>query len=173
MPAPTPATDASFPRPPFSFEDSAGRRISIEADDDAFDDLVSMYADYATEDLSQGLPPRSEEQTREWVRGLLDDGVNVLARHGERVVGHAALVPFGDMAELVIFVHQEYQQAGIGSNLIRVLLGEGEDSGIDRVWLTVERSNTVAVNLYKSVGFETTTEAMELEMELDLGNTGS
>lgn len=168
MVAPTPSTDEPFPRPLFSFEDDAGRRITAESSDDSFEDLVSMYGDFAAKGLSQGLPPRTEERTREWLSGLLDDGVNVHARHEEGAVGHAALVPFDDMAELVIFVHQDYQEAGIGSRLIRVLLGEGEDAGIDRVWLTVERTNTVAVNLYHSVGFETTAEGIDLEMELDL-----
>ncbi|MFB6296848.1 MAG: GNAT family N-acetyltransferase, partial [Halobacteriales archaeon] len=72
--------------------------------------------------------------------------------------------------ELAIFVHHQYQGAGVGSRLIRHLLGEGERRGVERVWLTVERWNAPAVNLYEDVGFETTkAESFELEMALRLG----
>lgn len=171
MALPPSATGDSFHRPPVSFVDDDDRRITIDVTDDAtVDDLVSMYTDFAAKDRSQGLPPRTEGRTREWVTGLLDDGVNLLARHEERVVGHAVLLPFDEMAELAIFVHQAYQQAGIGSTLIRALLGEGEATGIDHIWLSVGRTNTVAVTLYRSVGFEKTVNGMELEMELELSD---
>ncbi len=168
-----PPPDGSFPRPPRSFEDEAGRQIAVAAVDGGGgalrDDLAAMYAEFPDADRSQGLPPRDEARRREWVATLLDDGINVLARHGDRVVGHAVLVPFDGMAELAIFVHPDYQRAGVGSRLVRALLGAGERAGVERVWLCVGRSNVVAVNLYRSVGFETTSEGVELEMELSLG----
>jgi|AntDeeMinimDraft_6_1070357.scaffolds.fasta_scaffold13020_2 ribosomal protein S18 acetylase RimI-like enzyme len=172
MAASPPTAGESFARPPLSFVDGDDRRIAIEATDgdDAFDDLAAMYDDFADEDLSQGVPPRDERRRHEWIEGLLTDGVNVLARHEDSVVGHAILVPFDDRSELAIFVHQDYQHAGVGSKLIRALLGEGEAADIDRVWLCVERSNDVAINLYRSVGFETTIDRMELEMELEFGD---
>lgn len=165
-----PATDDAFPHPPRTFVDGEDREITVEASDDVQDGLLSMYADFAPEDRSQGIPPREEDRLQAWVVDLFEDGVNVLARHGDRVVGHAVLLPFDDRAELAIFVTREYQSAGIGSALLRALLGEGSDAGIERVWLSVARSNAAAVSLYRSVGFETTARGLELEMELVLGD---
>ncbi|WP_394327453.1 GNAT family N-acetyltransferase [Haladaptatus sp. W1] len=98
------------------------------------------------------------------------DGLNVIAWNDDDVAGHATLVPDGNSSyELAIFVHQDYQRAGIGSHLIRTLLGYGRAQDIDKVWLTVERWNRAAVNLYRNVGFETAdAESFELEMVLRL-----
>jgi ribosomal protein S18 acetylase RimI-like enzyme len=78
-------------------------------------------------------------------------------------------VPDDDACELAIFVLQAYQRAGIGTSLIRTLLGYGAEAGVERVWLTVERWNRAATNLYEKIGFETSNaESFELEMALRL-----
>lgn len=161
-----------FPRPPLSFADAADREIEVAAladGDGAVDGLAEMYGDFAAADRAQGLPPRTDRQIREWAQRLLDEGVNVVARHGDRTVGHAALLPYDDTAELVIFVHPDYQEVGIGSRLIRALLGRGQEAGIGHVWLSVQQDNHVARHLYRSVGFETIERhEIEYEMERDL-----
>lgn len=82
------------------------------------------------------------------------------------VVGHATLVPDGDGAyELAIFVLAGYQGAGIGTELLKGLLGAGAAHGIDRVWLTVEPWNGAAKHLYRKVGFETS-DATGFETEM-------
>ncbi len=147
--------------PPRSFEDSGGREIRVHTYgegpvDDESEALVEMYVGYDPEDRAQGIPPTGEETVREWLETILDPGsTNVVAWHGNRAIGHATLVPDGtDAYELAIFVLAGYQSAGIGTRLIEALLGAGREEGIDRVWLTVERWNTPAVNLYRKVGFE-------------------
>ncbi|USZ69502.1 GNAT family N-acetyltransferase [Halorussus salilacus] len=159
-----------LPEPPVSFADGEGREIEIRPyEDDDFEAVVEMYVDFDSADRAQGIPPATESRVREWFEALLD-GLNVVAWHGDRAVGHATLVPGGDDAyELAIFVHQDYQRAGIGSKLIRALLGHGRANGVEKVWLTVERWNRAAVGLYESVGFETYgTESFEIEMSLKL-----
>lgn len=95
-------------------------------------------------------------------------------------VGHAVLVPDTDEPgatadpgeyewELAIFVLQEYQGAGIGTSLLAHLLGEAAATGIEHVWLTVERWNGAAISLYKRTGFETvSTESFDIEMAIRL-----
>jgi ribosomal protein S18 acetylase RimI-like enzyme len=160
-----------FPRPPRSFTDGHDRPIEIrEADDVDGEAVVEMYAAYTDADRAQGIPPRERRDVAEWVENMLADGINLVAWHDDDAVGHAALFPYDDTAELVIFVHPAYHHAGIGSRLIRALLGAGQRSGLDHVWLSVQRDNHVAMNLYRSVGFETTRrERSEHEMELELG----
>jgi GNAT superfamily N-acetyltransferase len=167
-------TGQRFPRPPSRFTDHDGRAIEIRTGFPR-DALAEMYDDFAPSSRAQGLPPVGERRIQEWL-DVLEEGVNVVTSHvddqssSDIAVGHACLLDCGDgTSELTIFVHQDYQLAGIGSRLIRGLLGAGQANGVERIWLTVERSNHVAMNLYRSVGFETSSAGgIEHEMELQL-----
>lgn len=171
------AVSGPYPSPPIELEDEEGREITIREFEGDRDALVEMYDDFDPADRAQGIPPVGEERIRDWLDHLLcDDCYNVLAIHDDEIVGHSTLV--GDDAgdyELAIFVHQDFQGAGIGTDLLEALLGLGERAGIERVWLTVERWNRPAINLYKKVGFETTdAQSFEHEMSIRLReSTGS
>lgn len=174
----------SFPSPPTDFTDAEGRSIEVqvleEDDEDQVDALVEMYEAFDPADRAQGIPPTGERRIRDWLVPILAGGVNVVALHGDDVAGHATLVPdtddpeaiddYGDVEwELAIFVHQTYQQAGIGTRLLRNLLGYASDRGIECVWLTVERWNGPAITLYENVGFELCgSESFEQEMSIRL-----
>jgi len=164
-----------FRAPPLSFTDEDGREIRIRTPDDpegVQEALVEMYDAFDSADRAQGLPPIGAAAIREWIDTVLaDDCLNVLACHGGDVAGHAMLVPDDDAFELAIFVHQAYQEAGIGTRLLESLLGHGASNGVERVWLTVERWNRPAIGLYRKVGFETTTgRSFELEMSIRLAD---
>ena len=139
---------------------------------DEHEALVDMYVAFDPEDRAQGIPPVGEESIRNWLDEILaEDCLNVVAWDGDRAVGHATLVPdlgedLDDPAyELAIFVLAEYQAAGIGTRLMKTLLGLGREEDIQHVWLTVERWNRPAVALYEKVGFEPSdTGSFELEM---------
>jgi ribosomal protein S18 acetylase RimI-like enzyme len=159
--------------PPRSFSDRDGRDIEIRRYDDEFETLVEMYLQFDPEDRAQGIPPTAEKGVRKWLDNLLlDECVNVVAWHGDDAVGHATLVPDTEGAsELAIFVLREFQEAGIGTQLIECLLGAGRESGIEQVWLTVERWNKAATALYRKVGFEPCdTSGFELEMAAKLAD---
>jgi len=166
-----------FPSPPRSCTDEEGRQIRFYAagsegarESDPPPELVEMYADFDSADRAQGLPPIGEAAVREWLETLFEEGYNVLAWHGEEAVGHATLVPDGRGAyELAIFVHQFYRGAGIGTELLRSLLGYGSDQRVEEVWLTVERWNRPAKHLYEKVGFRAVgKETFEREMHIRL-----
>ena len=162
-----------FETPPIAFTDGEGRDVEIreyDGSETSYEALVSMYDSFDPSDRAQGIPPGGESRVREWLDAILtDDCLNVIAWCEGSVAGHATLVPDDEAYELAIFVHQTYQRAGIGTRLIRGLLGCGQAAGIERVWLTVERWNRAAVSLYEKIGFETSnTESFELEMALRL-----
>lgn len=158
-----------FPRPPLSVTDQRGRELTIEAYDDALDPLMEMYGHFGGTSQSQGLPPRTDHQKRTWLKQLLAEGLNVVARLEATVVGHAVLLPYDDTSELAIFVRPEDQSLGIGTALIRGLLGYGQENGLEHVWLSVSRDNRIAMRLYRSAGFETRdNDRGEFEMERNL-----
>jgi GNAT superfamily N-acetyltransferase len=158
--------------PPRPFEDAEGRELRVHAYgegpvEDETEALVEMYVAFDPEDRAQGIPPTGEESVRTWLDSILaPECVNVVAWHGEDAVGHATLVPDNEASyELAIFVLSAYQNAGVGTRLMEALLGAGREGGIDHVWLTVERWNTPAVNLYRKVGFESAgSGSFEMEM---------
>jgi len=160
---------SGLPRPSKTFVDHEGRRVTIREYAGDAAPLSEMYGHFDTDSRSQGLPPRGESRVREWVTDLLENGLNVVARHDGDVVGHAVLVPYEETSELAIFVRPSYQSAGIGTHLIRCLLGHGQANGLNHVWLSVSRDNRIAMNLYRSAGFEIRLrDRGEYEMERDL-----
>ena len=171
----------------------------LDRDESTLDDLTRMYLQFHPADRAQGIPPTGEETIRRWLEPLVETGLNVGVRRlneqgGNRgneggetseadepaYVGHATLVPqegdpFADGEpdatawELAIFVLQDYQRAGVGTQLLEHLLGEASARGIERVWLTVERWNGPAIALYERVGFETVgSESFDREMAIRL-----
>lgn len=161
-----------FTPPPRTFKDRAGRTVYVdEYADEYLDPLVDMYIAFDPQDRAQGIPPTNEARIRDWLDAILsNDGVNVIARTDTQLVGHATLVPDGeDEYELAIFVLDEYQESGIGTELITALLGSGVEQGIEYVWLSVERWNAAARALYRKVGFEPSeTDSFEFEMSIRL-----
>jgi len=141
--------------PPVTFADEAGREIDLrayrETDDEA---LVAMYDGFDSSQRAQGIPPLGKSAVRSWLERIRD-GPDVLALHDGRVVGHVSFVPADEGHELAIFVHQDYQNAGIGSHLLAAGLDHAREAGVPRVWLSVERQNRRAKRLYRRAGFST------------------
>lgn len=170
------ATTDSFAEPPVEYTDQEGRRIRITvagngAVDTEAEALAEMYDGFDPADRAQGIPPSRRGAIESWLAELLDpEGLNVIAWHGNQAVGHATLVPNGsDAYELAIFVHQDYQRAGIGRQLMEAILGAAQKRDIENIWLTVEQWNTAAKELYQSVGFDIIrSESFEIEMALSL-----
>jgi len=160
----------SFPSPPREVTDAEGRTIELRRGKGETEALVEMYLDFSPEDRAQGIPPTDEEGIRQWLDVVSRSGLDVIAWHDNKAVGHVMLVSDDDDAcELAIFVLQPYQGAKIGTELLRSVLGAATEEGIERVWLSVERWNTPAVSLYKKIGFETTgSERFEKMMALRL-----
>lgn len=168
--------------PPCSFADAQKRRIDLRCPDDASESdrdacgradvssaLCRMYDTFEHADRAQGIPPATPDACRSWVEGLLD-GINVVAWHGGDAVGHAALLEDRHGShELAVFVHPSFRGVGIGTETVQALLDLGRRCGVDRVWLSVARTNRPAVSLYQSLGFETIRAGgPEMEMELEL-----
>jgi len=81
--------------------------------------LLEMYRTFSPKPASQGLPPEDPETCQSWVKTLFRAGLNALAWRGDRVIGHAVLIPDvkGKSGELAIFVDQYHRNVGIGTEL--------------------------------------------------------
>lgn len=147
-------TDELLRDHPFSFRAADGTRVAIgDATSRDADALAAMYDAFPTNDRTQGLPPADTDERREWIETLLG-AQSVVARRDSHVIGHAALIEAGDAHELAVFVAPDARGVGIGTALLRGLLGAHRSRGGGRVWLAVEATNRCARALYRRFGFE-------------------
>lgn len=106
-----------------------------------------------------GLPSERIERTEEFFNRLGPDDHVFVAVTGSTVVGMGALfVNSGKLrhtGRLVLMVHGDFQNKGIGSSLLNTLLHLADhDLGLIRLELDVVVDNESAIHLYKKYGFE-------------------
>jgi len=132
--------------------------------------LLSMYEKIDDYNRAMGLPPKARSQLEAWVDRLASNGWNLVVDVGDRIVGHTAVIPAdSDSPEFIIFVHQDYQNSGIGSELIKQLIAYAKDKNHQELTLEVSRGNKQAISVYQNIGFEVTDRKLsELAMALEL-----
>ncbi|WP_415383061.1 GNAT family N-acetyltransferase [Halosimplex sp. TS25] len=138
------------------FVDTEGDRWVVRpptADDR--DALVDMYDDFAPGERAQGLPPRNRSRIVDWLDGLLEEGCNFVVVGQERVVGHALYTPTDDAEpEFAVFVHQDYQHRGIGTEVSEHVLATAVVGDRNALTLVVQPGNRPARRLYDTLGFK-------------------
>jgi RimJ/RimL family protein N-acetyltransferase len=155
--------------PRFTDREGASYLLTQNADS-AFDALVDFYDEYPSRDRSMSLPPLTRPQIESWVDRLLSRGENILAYHDGQLVGHVAYVMTEQgEPELIVFVHGDYQNRGLGTELIRQAIAHAADQGHPALRLHVDVANERALAVYKSLGFvEVDKDGQRLEMRVPL-----
>ncbi len=163
----------NFPRFPLTeFTDRKGDLITLREYDHVKDreNLVDMYESFTPENRCLGLPPSTRIGIEMWVDYLAEDGFSVVAEIGEKIVGHCSIVPSedGKVVDLSIFVHQDYQDRGIGQRMLKKMIEYCKSAGFEGITLITERTNKRAIHVYKKLGFEVVDMHFEYDMYLDL-----
>jgi GNAT superfamily N-acetyltransferase len=161
---PTAATGTDGPEvdplPSSAVHDRNGRALSLTARRPPASEgerLATFYDGFGAAGRAQGIPPASPQRRESWLASLLESAtVDALVSDGPRVVGHATLVAgrCDGPHELTVFVDADYRGAGVGSELLSVLLDAGRAVGVEAAELTVEHGNRAACRLYRRHGFE-------------------
>src|SRR6267378_8372730 len=120
--------------------------------------LVSMYASMSPEAVTWGLPPYDRARIEYWTSDLTNN-ITLLAQLDERVVGHLRLftIPFArrkGIGELLIYIHQDFQNLGLGTLMMRKAIELAKERGYHRIGLTVVADNKRAIKVYEKVGFK-------------------
>jgi len=120
--------------------------------------LVSMYANMSPEALKWGLPPYDRARIEYWNSDLTNN-ITLIARLEERIVGHLRLfrIPFErrkGVGEVLIYVHQDFQNLGLGTRMMRKAIELAKEQGFHRIGLTVVADNHSAIKVYEKVGFK-------------------
>jgi putative acetyltransferase len=120
--------------------------------------LVSMYAALTQESLRWSMPPYNRERI-ERMTSDLENRIILLAVDGPRVVGHlqislATSPRFRGTGDLFVYLHQDFQNAGLGAALMTEAISLARARRVHRIELTVVADNHRAIRLYEKVGFQ-------------------
>jgi len=94
-----------------------------------------------------------------WTRGIFHDCLHVgyncwVYEENGRVLAYAVMsIGGGEAHVLTIVVDEKARGRQLGRDMIRHLLNTARKHKVETVLLEVRPSNTVAVNLYQSIGF--------------------
>lgn len=120
-------------------------------------DIVKMEPKHidgvmVVEHLSFTVPWSRESFTQE----LMTNGFAhyIAAIENDVVIGYAGMWKIEDEGHITnVAVHPEFRGTHIGKKLMEALIKLAKDSGIRAMTLEVRKSNYIALNLYKSLGF--------------------
>lgn len=151
-PAACTGADTCPPRCP-RFLDKPGEPLLVGVySDELFEDVLDMYESFSSQTM--GLPPATRAERIDWLTMLTDNGRNLLVHDGNRVVGHAAVVPEDNPEpELVVFVRDDYQNRGVGTELLKHVIAHTAEAGHEALTLEVTTDNRPAVAVYSTLGF--------------------
>jgi putative acetyltransferase len=126
--------------------------------------LWNMFSTLSEKSLSNLVPPFTRKRIEGWTSKIDNDKVLTIVavlreKDKQRIVGSASLSfntleIFKHKAELSITVHDDYQNKGIGTAMLKHLLSIARMKTLRKVWLLVNTDNDGAVHLYQKVGFE-------------------
>ena len=94
-----------------------------------------------------------------WSRGNFSDSLNSgyscwVLEEGQQIIGYAVLMMVLDEAHLLnISIVKSHQGKGLGRSLLQHMMQIGRNHGGLNMFLEVRPSNTSAISLYESIGF--------------------
>ena len=157
----TPYCPSRCPR----YIDNTGLAIEIlPYHDEDLGSLVTMYDELEWEDRTMGLPPVTRPDIHTWIQTLAADGWNLVAHADNRIVGHVGIAPVeSHEPQFVIFVHHDYHNRGIGSEMVRQVIAYAADRGYDAIELSAASDNKRSIHVYENIGFEQATQQLSTE----------
>ncbi len=126
--------------------------------------LWNMFSTLSEDSVSNLIPPFTRERIEGWTSNINYDEVLAIVavikeKKEQRIVGSASL-KFNQnehskhKAELGITVHDDHQNKGIGTALVKHLLNIARIKKLRKIWLQVNTDNKIAIHIYKKAGFQ-------------------
>jgi len=141
------------------FELKDGAVVSIRAfKSDDFERLVLFFEALRGESMRLSIPHYYDRVRLEKLTSDLERNIFLLGLHEDRIVGMAAI--FGSsllwlrgIGDFMTYVHQDYQNQGLGTHLTRLIIEEARSKGYHRVSLEVVAENVAGIKAYEKAGF--------------------
>ena len=131
-------------------------------------------------DKSRGFTGETEEFIKFWLSDCDENYRNsiIFVEKNDlgEIVGLVCTATYGHDSEKgpivwirEVCVRPEYQNRGIARKLIKQALSHGKMQGATRAFLAADEMNENAIHLYKSLGFEPSTEESQIDMMKTVG----
>lgn len=125
--------------------------------------LWEMFSTLSEASLNNLVLPFTRERIESWTSNInYDKNLPILAlikeKGKQRVIGAASLSfssveTFKHKAEFGVTVHDDYQNMGLGTEMVNHLLDIARKKRLKKVFLLVNTDNVRAVHVYKKCGF--------------------
>jgi putative acetyltransferase len=125
--------------------------------------LWEMFSTLSKKSLANLVKPFTRERIKSWTSNIdYDKNLPILALIQEgrkqRIIGSASLSfhsaeAFRHKAELGVTVHDDYQNLGLGTVMVKHLLEIARKKGLKKVYLLVNTDNSRAICVYEKCGF--------------------
>jgi len=103
--------------------------------------------------------PKTVEEQKKWFKKHGPKNPIIVAENDKEIVGFASLskystrCAYSDTAEISLYVKEQYQGKGIGKQLMKEIVKEGEKAGLHAIIARIAEGNKISVRLHESVGF--------------------
>ena len=116
-----------------------------------------MYASLSEETVRYAFSPFDRKKVETWMTDL-PNTIMLIALSGDRIIGHLMIDKLPspirkNTGDLHIFLHQDFQNAGLGTAMIKESLKLARARGLHRIELSVVADNRSAIGLYEKLGF--------------------
>ena len=125
--------------------------------------LWVMFSTLSTKSASNLLPPFPRDRIEGWTSEIdYDEVLAIVAvlteNDTKRIIGTTSLrfnsqKPLKHKAELGLTIHDDYQNMGIGTALLKHIINVAQTKKLKKIHLNVSTENDCAVHVYKKVGF--------------------
>lgn len=117
-----------------------------------------MYAGLSRDSLRWSMPPYNRERIDRFTSDP-ENKIILVATDRDRIIGHmqigiATNARFRGIGELFIYLHQDFQNAGLGTIMMQEGLHLARARKLHRVELTVVADNQRGIRSYEKVGFQ-------------------
>jgi RimJ/RimL family protein N-acetyltransferase len=121
---------------------------------DDLEPVLRLHARSSTATRRRRYLARGKAPSPERMRQLLEPagGVALLALHDDRVVASANLVAEGDLGEVALLVEDGWQRRGIGTALLRRLIGHADGSQLAALVAHTEADNVAMIRTLRRFG---------------------
>jgi RimJ/RimL family protein N-acetyltransferase len=121
--------------------------------------LIEMYESLSNETVRWALPPYTRERIESGWLSNLQNLLAIVAFYKDKIVGHAQIFKFPHprrkgTGDLIIYLHQDFHNAGLGTAMLRELIVLAKEAGLHRIGLSVVADNELAIRLYQKFGFK-------------------
>jgi phosphinothricin acetyltransferase len=104
--------------------------------------------------------PKTMKEQKKWFEDHGSKNPILVVEENNDIVGWAALskystkCAYSDFAEISLYIKEDRQGEGIGKQLIKKIVDEGEKAGLHALIARITEGNKISIILHESVGFQ-------------------